>query len=675
MRNVFEHFLTEQRGRLSLFLPVFLGIGLLLYFSRTTEPRLAVAVLAVLLPAAFTALLWHWPMCRLVLLCLSLVAAGQMLGCLAALRAPPWVELPRHAALVTGRVSAIDILPTGRRLTLQNPSLDGGPALPRALRLRLRDSDRLAIAPGDDVSLRSLVQPPAPPDIPGGWDTQRDAYFGGLAGYGFAIGAATVVQRGQASVMAGLRARIADRILAALPAPRGAIAATLLTGTGTAIPATDRAAFAASGLAHLLAVAGLHVGIVMGLVFYATRLGLAAWEYAALAWPTRKIAALSALAAGLLYLELTGAHLPILRSFGMAVLVTLGVLTGRRALSLRGLALAATGLMLLSPEAIVGVSFQMSFSAVLCLISGYDLARPFLASLGQDRPWRRPLLYGAGLVLSSLLAGTASLPFAAYHFGQATLYYVPANMLAVPVTAFWVMPWGMLSLALMPFGLESLALVPMGWGIAVLVAIAHSVAGWPLATLPIAQSPAWALAMVAAGLTLGGMLRGRWRLAGLPPLCLGLAVPCFTHAPDILVGPEARLIALRLDARHIAASTTHVSAYENQAPQRLWGMAPSEVGIACQSTSCRIRLRDRFVLLALDGDAVDCSAAIILSSGSLHADCPHTPVIDHAFAQREGAATIWLAATDPVILTERVVRGSRPWVLDARPALPMAQTE
>ena len=103
-------------------------------------------------------------------------------------------------------------------------------------------------------------------------------------------------------------------------------------------------------------------------------------------------------------------------------------------------------------------------------------------------------------MLSSLLAGTASLPFAAYHFGRATLYYVPANMLAVPITAFWVMPWGLAALVLMPLGLEKLALVPMGWGIAALDSIARHVAAWPFATLPVAQSPPWGLALVAGGL-------------------------------------------------------------------------------------------------------------------------------------------------------------------------------
>lgn len=675
MRNVFEAFLTEQRGRLALFLPVFLGVGVLLYFDRTSEPAIAWAFPEALLPLAGAAALWRWPAFRLAMLCLGLVAAGQLLGCLATWRAPPWAALPRHAVEITGQVAAIDLLPTGRRITLTRPALDGAPALARALRLRLRDSDTTALIPGDEISLRCLVQPPAAPDMPGGWDTQRDAWFAGLAGYGFAIGPTKILHPAQHTFIAALRTRIAARIVHALPSPQGAIAATLLTGAGTAIPPADRAAFAASGLAHLLAVAGLHIGIVMGLVFFATRLGLAAWEYAALSWPTRKIAALTSLAAGFAYLELTGGHIPILRSFGMAALLTLGILTGRRALSLRGLAVAATFLLVLSPEALVGVSFQMSFSAVLCLIAGYEVARPWLSRLGEGRFWRTPLLYVAGLVLSSLLAGTASLPFAAYHFGQATLYYVPANMLAVPVTALWVMPWGMLCLALMPLGLDHLALVPMGWGISALVAIAHSVADWPFATIRIAQSPPWGLALVAAGLAVGGLLRGRARLAGLPLLTLGLAAPLMASPPDILVGPDATLIALRLDTGHIAAATTRVSAYESEAPIRLWGRRLPTENLPCTMSACRIVLRHNTVLILRDVADIDCAVAIILSTSWLHAACPRTPIIDHQFIEREGATTLRLDAKAPVIVTDISARGNRPWVLGGRAALPMAVAE
>ena len=677
MRNVFATFLSEQRGRFALFLPVFMGAGILTYFGRTTEPSLIFSASAAGLLAAAAAAAWRKPIWRAAPLCAACFAAGFALACLSAARAPGWISLPRHAVQATGRVGQIDFLPSGRRITLLNPSLDGGVPLERTLRLRLRGTDPASLAPGDEVRLRCLLQPPSAPDYPGGWDTQREAFFSGLGGYGFAIGAVQVLRHGRGGPLAALREAMAHRIMVGLPGAGGAIAATLLTGIGTAIPQDDRLAFEASGLAHLLAVAGLHIGIVMGLVYGAARFGLALWEHAALAWPTRKIAALAALAAGFLYLEITGAHVPILRSFGMAALLTLGVLTGRRAISLRGLALAGMLVLTISPEAAVGVSFQMSFSAVLCLIAGYEFFRPVLLRLGEGRAWRRPMLYGAGLVLSSFLAGTASAPFAAYHFGNACLYYVPANMLAVPLTAFWVMPWGLACLALMPVGLERLALLPMGWGIGGLTAIAHEVAAWPGAALAVPQLPPWSPALVAAGLAWAGLFRGTLRLAGVLPIAAGLLAPLLIPPPDLLVAPEARLIALKVGRQIFVQAEDSATAYEKQAPLRLWGasvsagLASHPPDLVCDAGACRAGRID----LVRNAGGVACDDAVIVSSTWLHGQCPGALVIDHAFIEREGATLVRLTGTGVQTVTDRGLRGARPWVLLPRPVLPMAKTE
>jgi competence protein ComEC len=681
MRNVLAGFLTQQSGRFALFLPVFIGAGIMLYFQRATEPSLAWP-LAALGGCVLGAIgVWRWQVARAAFVGIACGGAGFALACLATARAPPWAVLPHHAVVVSGKIAALDVLPQGRRITLADPSLDGETPLRRMLRIRLRDTDSAALGAGDIVQLRALLQAPSPPDYPGGWDTQRDAFFAGIGGYGFAIGPVQTIRAATQSSLTTLRESVAARIMAGLPGAPGAIAATLLTGIGTAIPAADRAAFEESGLAHLLAVAGLHIGIVMGLVFAVTRFALAAWEYAALAWPTRKIAAVVALFAGGFYLAMTGAHVPILRSFAMASLFTLGVLTGRRSLSMRGIALAATVLMVVSPASILGVSFQMSFSAVLCLIAGYEAARPMLLRLGEGAWWRRPALYGAGLVLTSLLAGTASLPFAMYHFGRATLYYVPANMAAVPVAALWIMPWGLAVLALMPFGLERLALVPMGWGIRAVTAIAHWVASWPAAILPVAQSPPWGLALIAAGLAWAGIFRGRLRLAGLAPLVLGLAASECVRRPDVLVGPDLKLIAVRLADGVALEQGNGVSAFESQAPAHLWGIASaaafedSGAGLTCTPSLCRILIRDQLALLARDAAGIDCSAALIISTAWIHGRCPKTLMVDHDFIRRSGATAIRLDPLGPSLTTDQEMRGARPWVIAETAHLPMARTE
>jgi competence protein ComEC len=502
LRDVLE----AERGRLALWLPVCMAAGVAGYFALHSEPP-AWAGAAIALPAVLGAL---WARARRLLQAVLAGVAAAAIGCTAAqfatLQAPPLERLPTHATVLTGIVLALDQLPEGRRITLISVSLDDlATTLRRTVRVRLRASDTVAVEAGDTVRVRALLQQPASPAFPGARDLQRAAFFGGLAGSGFALGPLTVVAQqppaGLEPRIQALRDKIGRRIAAVLPGASGAIAATLLTGTGTAISESDRDAFRDSGLAHLLAVAGLHIGIVMGWVMLATRRALAVSERAALFWPCKQIAAITALAAGSCYMVLTGMHLPIMRSFAMATLFTVALLAGRRAVSLRGLAVAAVVLMLVTPQDVPGVSFQMSFSAVLALISGYEALRPRLSQLrGERSSGRRFALHVLALALTSLLAGGASAPFAAYHFGQVQVYFVLANVLAVPLTALLVMPAGLLALALMPFGLEWLALLPMGLGCEAILWVARTVSALPAATWLVPHMPLWGLGAVALGM-------------------------------------------------------------------------------------------------------------------------------------------------------------------------------
>ncbi len=667
-------FLEAQRGRFVLFLPVFLAAGVLGYFSLLREPGLgwAVGVCGGFVAAAWGA--WGRPVLRAGLLCGVMASAGFALAGVATWRAAAWVVLPRTAVVVEGRVSGVDVLPEGRRVTVDGARLDGGAVLGRAVRVRLKRGDAGAVAVGDVVRVRALLRAPGPPEYPGGWDTQRDAFFSGMGGYGYAIGAVERVAAGGGGVWAGVRAGIAGRVLRGLPGVEGGIAATVLTGLGTAIPPGDRAAFQDSGLAHLLAVAGLHIGIVMGLVFAGVRFGLALWERAALYWATREVAAVAALVAGAGYLALTGGHVPILRSFAMAGVVTLGVLTGRRAVSVRGLAVAAVVLMVIAPESVVGVSFQMSFAAVLTLVAGYEVLRPVLATLGAGSWWRGAGLHVSGLVLTSLLAGTASLPFAAYHFGKATLFYVPANLVAVPVTAFWVMPWGLVSLGLMPVGLERVGLVPMGWGIDALLWVAHGVAGWPGAVVAVRQMPGWGLVLVSVGLAWAGLWRGWVRLGGLVPVVVGVVAPLFLRAPDVLVTPEAGLIAVRGVGGVVVSEGRGVSGFEREAPGRVFGVGVAGDGL-CGGAGCRVRVREGVVVVAREAGAVDCAASVLVTAVRLDGGCgAGVRVIDRRVVEG-GAAEAWVGAAGVRVVTDAMVRGERPWVIRTRRLLPFAAVE
>ena len=680
--------LEAERDRLPLFLPVFAGAGVAFYFGLRVEPPLLPVLASLLLGLAILAVGRRLDAVRLLAPALLAILAGLLSAELDTRRALPLAPpMPRGAVTVAGVVGAIDVLPTGgRRLTLAGAALDGAPPLARRIRLRLRDGDPVALADGDRVSVRALLRPPARPAYPGAWDTERDAYYAGLAGAGFALGPATRLEAAPARVGAWsdairrVRDRIAARLERGLPGTRGAIAATLLVGEANAIPEADRQAFTDSGLAHLLAVAGLHIGIVMGLVLGAVRSGLALSERAALRWPLRAIAAVAALAAGGLYLVMTGAHVPIIRSFCMATLGVLALLLGRRVVSMRGLAAAAALILALWPDLLTGVSFQMSFAAVATLIAGYEIARPGFAALSGNGAGRRLALHVGALALTSLLAGAASLPYAAFHFGRVQLYFVVANLIAVPLTASWVMPLGLAALGLMPFGLERLALVPMGWGIGLILAVGRAVSGLRGAVFLVPQLPLAFLLLVSAGISLLCLLRTRVRLAGLLPLGAALAVALAARPPDLVVSEDGRLIAF--PGPHALVVERHgASRYTVEAYQRLWAQdgEPARLPLsgtlddaACAQEGCRIARAGRIVaLVRTEGASPACDGlALLVSPRPLRDACPGVPRIDRFSVWRDGATVAWLTSRRVTLVSDRSARGDRPWLAPVAPRKP-----
>ena len=710
------------RDRLVLWSPVAMGAGVLAYFAARFEPPAWAGLALVAAGALGVAAARPGPAegsvragVRFALALLAAAGLGLAAAQWAAARAPPLETLPRRATIVTGTVRMVEHLPRGRRITLGRVRLEPGGVLRRRVRVRLRDTDPARIEEGDRIAVRALIRTPSAPFVPGGWDLQRGAFFAGFAGYGFALGPARVLAVRAPGAVAGAIERLRETILvrfrAALPGAPGAIAATLFTGEQTAIPEADREAFRASGLAHLLAVAGLHIGIVMGLVFGAARMALAAWEWGALRLAGKPIAALAALAAGGFYMVLTGMHVPIERSFAMACLVTTGVLAGRRAVSLRGLALAGATLVLLAPDEVPGVSFQMSFSAVLALIAGYEALRPWLRALrGDGSRWRRGAGHLVALALTSLLAGGASAPFAAYHFGRVQLWFVPANMVAVPLTALWVMPAGLIALALMPLHLEALALVPMGWGIRAILAVGRATSALPGAVTLVAALPGWSLAALALGMAWLGLERGRGRWFGLVGIVAGLAAPALTRPADVLVAGNGAMVALRSPAGVFVlrgrggsrfATAQWATYFGARAVIRL-GLDDVAAGgaIRCGANWCVLRGARGRVLVTAGAvpDWVGCVAAVVVAPvalgarakvalgarakvalgarggfarGARGAVARGTPVptgcaaplrIDRRWLRRQGVTALWLNGDAVRVATERSMRGRRPWV-------------
>jgi competence protein ComEC len=682
--------LASEWQRLPLWLPVAMGTGIAAYFNLGYEPGLAWLWLPWPLLALAIALLWRWPLAAWATGMVGAAALGFALSAWHTARLPPPLDLPSKAVIIEGVVEDVDPLPEGVRVTLTSARLGPDePALPRNIRIRLRTNDTLQPMPGDRLRVRALVREPAMPAHPGAWDFQRTAFFQGLGGSGFALGAAERLGDPlPASYFARLRRVIEGKITAQIPGGAGAVSSALLTGSQTGIPKPDMAAMRDSGLAHLLSVSGLHIAVVMGLGFGVIRFLVALVPWLALRCDSKAVATPGSLALGLGYVLLTGGQVPMLRSFAMAAVVTLGVLIGRRALSLRTLAVAAAIVMVMQPDAMTGPSFQMSFAAVMVLIAGAEWSGPTLARWRAEKGWwRKPAVLLFGLMFTSILAGLATTPYGLHHFGRLQIYGVAANAVAIPLTSIIVMPAGMAAAALMPFGLEAWPLAVMGWGVEATLLVARTVAAWPGAAMLASPIPIWGLILTTLGMLWLCLWRHHWRLLGVPIMVLGMSSTAWVTPPDILVSADARLIAFRTADGVLLQRASGASALVRESWLRGWGEEEATAlpatgeaaqgAVQCTATACTFQLAadaPRAMLLrpqkARRGETAPpiqaqpyCGqAALMLSPEPIRGRCRDTVSIDRFSVWRNGPHAIWLSAEGIRVVSDRDWRGDRPWV-------------
>ncbi|MFQ5955066.1 MAG: ComEC/Rec2 family competence protein, partial [Kiloniellales bacterium] len=612
-----------------------------------------------------------------------------------------WVTAPTLSRSVgpvelVGQVVGVERLPKGVRLVLDRPRIPGLARgdTPVRVRLRLSTAQAAEAAIGEWVVLRAMLRPPPPPAAPGAFDFQRYAYFLRLGGVGFALGAARRTEPPEDARPGGtdawrmglarLRTAIADRVRGSIDGPAGTVAAALMTGDRRAIPDDVLAAMRDSGLAHLLAISGLHIGLVAAILFFGVRAALALMPALALRFPIKKWAAVAALVGAFGYLLMSGATVPTQRAFLMVGLVLFAVLIDRTAISMRLVAWAALIVLLIAPESVLGPSFQMSFAAVIALIAAYEgLGGRFLAWRGEAGIGRRVVLYLMGVGLTTIVAMAATAPFAVYHFNRFAAYGLAANLVAVPLTALWIMPWALAAFCLMPIGLDALALMPMSWGIEVVIAVAYTVAGWPGAVRLVPAMPAAALVVASLGGLWLCLWQGRWRYLGLAAVALGLAGGlAVARPPDILVSHDAGLMALRLEDGTLAFSTRRRAKFTREmwlrrAGQSQWYLWPRDDPAAgddtmrCDPLGCVWRPGDRRIAFAFDARALgdDCRLAdLIVSAEPVARRCRRrAQVIDRFDVWRHGAHAVWLDDGGGFLIeTVADRRGIRPWA-PARP--------
>lgn len=555
--------LENERDRLALWVPVGIGTGIAAWFLLASSSLwMAFIALSSGLALSVKALDRGGRVGNALLWLLMLMAIGCAVMWLRSWAvAAPVLERPTVVSFYaevekTETVSARDMV----RLTLATHEKQD---LPPRVRVNVpMEKAATALQAGTVIQLRARLMPPAMSSLPGAYDFSRRAWFMGLGATGQLLGDIKIVKTaepswGPLSAMPEYRQALSSHVQSRMEGGAGAIGATLATGDRGAISDEDAEAMRRSGLAHLLSISGLHVTAVVGAVYLLVLRVLALFPPLALRFRLPLVAAGCAAVAALAYTLMTGAQVPTIRACVAALLVLTALILGRSAITLRMVAAGALFVLIIWPESLVGPSFQLSFAAVTAIIAMHE--HPKIQALFARREERIIKRLGRiilALFLTGLVVELALMPIALFHFHKAGIYGALANIIAIPLTTFVIMPLEALALLLDTVGLGA----PVWWicekALSSLLMLAHYVSSRPGSVTMLPTMPLIAFGLVIVGGLWLSLWSRRWRIWGLMPIFLGISMIIITRAPDVYITGDGRHVGIRNDAGELAMLRT-----------------------------------------------------------------------------------------------------------------------
>lgn len=558
-----------SHGATFLFVPVFLSLGASIWFALDNTPSVMAIYVAFALALLLSlAVRYRQTLFSFFVRAFLLVVAGMLLAD---------IETARHATImldtpvttvVTGKVERRErdgrgywryVISLGKT---ENPVV-ARPPQRVALLARSRHAE---IQAGDYITGRARLSPPSGPALPGLNDFAMASYFAGIGATGYFYGAPSPAPKdavrdsgddGWISVadafLYKLRSAIAERIRSIVPGDAGAFSASIITDERRAISADVVEALRVSGLAHIVAISGLNMALAGGIFFVGLRMILNFVPAFSKTVPVKKVAAFAALLMVTAYYLVSGFAVSAERAWLMMSIMLIAVLVDRPSISMRNVALSAIVIIAMTPSEVTGPSFRMSFAATIALVAIYGI----WSGRGESRleMKRKPLWLSAmsilrgfvvGVTVTSLIGGVSTAIYSVEHFHRLSGFGLFANLAAMPVMSFIVMPAALVGMLLMPFGLDAPFISIMGYGLDIVISIAFEVASWGGDSV-VGRQHAWFVGIASIGFLLLTLLRTHLRLAGLVPLVMALALSIHEArrpVADILVDGDGQMVAL-----------------------------------------------------------------------------------------------------------------------------------
>lgn len=318
------------------------------------------------------------------------------------------------------------------RLTLKNVRIDDQP-----LKGKIRVRSEITGPRGSRVSGTARLYLPSAPVIPGGFDFQRYAFFRQFAAVGyFLYHPKLIFEKQEESLISIWRAHLYEIVARDFSSSNAAVVRALLLGDRQSLSEQQKQDFRQSGLAHLLAISGMHIGMISLLVFAFLCKSAAVFPRIVLYHPVHRYAAVVAVVMAYFYVLLTEGSVSVQRAFIMIAFLMMGWALERGSIRFRSLAIAAVAIFLLRPHVVMEASFQLSFSAVLILIGYYLFRRKHPFSSHTPK-----IVAGiTDLFMSSLLISLVTMPLIWGHFQTVYPLGAIANIAAIPWMGVLIMP-------------------------------------------------------------------------------------------------------------------------------------------------------------------------------------------------------------------------------------------
>lgn len=560
IHNIKEMFFAE-RFRWFLWSPVLFSTGIGIYFSLPFEVSKWI-VLLLLEVILFLAFLFRHNYNRLfVLFNVFLMVMGFATACLQTY----YLSKKVYASVdiksyITASIEEIDYNYRGKqRLVVDDVKNFDGDLIKGRYRLTMM-SENDELKAGDCIEAVAEISTPDKPFVIGGYQPKRQAFFDDISGIGYIPSSVFALDECSNSnsfgdFIANLRQDISRRIYEILPHDQASVVTAISTGDSGKINVSVRDNYRDSGLAHFLSISGLHMSMITGLMFFFIRFITASIPIIAVRVDSKKISAIVAIFVSFLYLMISGAAIPAQRAFIMTTIVLLGVLFDRVAISMRVLAIAAFIILIIAPQALIGPSFQMSFSAVIALVAFYEkyagsITKFLKGDNYQSNSWLVKMfkvcwVYIIGILLTDFVASVTTSVFASYHFNRLAVYTTLGNMLAGPVIGFIIMPFLLFSLLLMPFGLEAIPLKITGFGVSLVNDITKDVASLPNASVQVLSFPTWSIILMVLGGLWLCIWQEKWRRWGWVAIAIGFLGIFTVNNPDIIVNNDVSVVAVK----------------------------------------------------------------------------------------------------------------------------------